>query len=73
MKMPSLPMPYREKGWTIDEIARSDLFTAEQMRAYGEAVREACAKVCEDEAGEESSYDAAHYLWCASSIRSDQD
>lgn len=26
-----LPKPYREKGWTIDEIAQDDLYTGKQL------------------------------------------
>ena len=52
--MIELPPPYSEKGWTIDEIAKDDLFTADQMRSYGEQCalveREAIRRLVLDDA-----------------------
>lgn len=60
MKMPPLPEPMATvRRWTTNSVSvdipppllqtASDgaaLYTADQMRAYGEAVREECARVC---------------------------
>lgn len=49
MEMPELPEPFRASGAQIsydgDDRAFCDLFNREQMREYGAAVREACARI----------------------------